>query len=366
MNWRKAKPKKTSKRKTLETMGYKDLVKVLDREFSLYVRLNAANNSGLVSCATCGKTFFWNDGANMTLGHYISRTHHSVRWHETNTAPQCRSCNSFKGGEQYKMRMYLKHKYGNDAVEKTEQWADITKTETAETLRIKVIKYRALVKTLKNEKVYKEIKMGKTKTKVVQNHTPDFDDLIQPAIDNRIMKTVHEIFESVIALNPLDDLFKDLSERLIDDLKANSLLEFNLELTADQKEQLQKAVKAKGHETVRNYEANLTTDKRTKTAYGLVREKTTEIVDAVLSAIGQEINRGAVINARAVQANSKNEKYDEILLRKTKSSGDITVPTSVIVLSTNCVDVIKASCQEVLKEPEDSEAEETAAEDEDI
>ncbi len=60
----------------------------------------------------------------------------------------------------------------------------------------------------------------------------------------------------------------------------------------------------------------------------------------------KEINRGAVINARAVQANSKNEKYDEILLRKTKSSGDITVPTSVIVISTNCVDVIKQSCQQ--------------------
>jgi hypothetical protein len=119
-------------------------------------------------------------------------------------------------------------------------------------------------------------------------------------------------------------------------------------------------VKSLGHETVENYLANLNRDERTKLTYGLVREKITEIVDALLSAIGQEINRGAVINARAVQANSKNEKYDEILLRKTKSSGDITVPTSVIVISTNCVDVIKQSCQQ--EEDAGDEAEPEAAE----
>jgi hypothetical protein len=104
--------------------------------------------------------------------------------------------------------------------------------------------------------------------------------------------------------------------------------------------------------------ANLNTDGRTKNIYALVREKTTAIADAVLSAIGQEINRGAIINAEAVQANSKNPKYDEILLRKTKSAGDITVPTSVVMISTNCVEVIKSSCQEEVKDEENPEGEE--------
>jgi hypothetical protein len=180
--------------------------------------------------------------------------------------------------------------------------------------------------------------------KVVQNKQPTLED-IQPVIDEKIVDTVHDIFESIMKLNPLYDLFEDLANRLTTDLKANSLLEFNLELTEDQKKQLLSVVRSKGQETARNYQANLNSDKRTKLVYGLVRERTTEIADAVLSSIGQEINRGAVINARAVQANSKNDKYDEILLRKTKSSGDITVPTNVIVVSTNCVDVIKASCQ---------------------
>ena len=180
--------------------------------------------------------------------------------------------------------------------------------------------------------------------KVVQNQVSEVED-IRPVIDSGIVKTVYDIFDAVVGFNPLHDLFEDLGKRLTADLVTNSLLEFNLELTQDQRKQLISVVQSKGHETVRNYQANLNTDERTKLVYGLVREKATEIADAVLSSIGQEINRGAIINARAVQANSKNDKYDEILLRKSKMSGDITVPTSVIVLSTNCVDVIKASCQ---------------------
>ncbi|GHU81979.1 hypothetical protein FACS189468_5560 [Spirochaetia bacterium] len=180
---------------------------------------------------------------------------------------------------------------------------------------------------------------------------------MQPVIDEQIMETVHDIFGSVMKLNPLDDLFEDLANRLIDDLAANSLLDYNLELSDDQKEQLRKAVKEKGTDTVHNYQANLNSDERTKLVYGLVRERTTAIADSLLSSIGKEINRGTIINCRAVQANSKNEKYDEILLRKSKSSGDITVPTECILLSSNCVEIFKASCQEAKEEEAADETE---------
>jgi len=182
------------------------------------------------------------------------------------------------------------------------------------------------------------------KEKVVQNKQPAVED-IQPVIDEKIVDTVHEIFEAVIGLNALDNLFMDLANRLIDDLKANSLMEFNLELTDDQKDQLRKAVQNRGQDTVKGYLEKLNSDGRTKLVYGIVKEKTMEIADSLLSAISSEINRGAIIDARAVQANSKNKDYDEILLRKSKFSGDITIPASCVLISTNCIEVIKASCQ---------------------
>lgn len=137
------------KRRTLETMGYRDLVKKLDRELSFFVRLSAADNGGIVMCVTCGSLHFWKD---ITLGHYISRSHHSTRWDLRNMAPQCVRCNSYHGGEQYKMRAYLVETHGEEEVKALEKKADQTKTETADSLRKQVIEYRAEVKRLKTEK----------------------------------------------------------------------------------------------------------------------------------------------------------------------------------------------------------------------
>jgi len=179
----------------------------------------------------------------------------------------------------------------------------------------------------------------------IQNEKPAVED-IQPVIDERIVNTVFAIFDAVLRHNSLQDMFEDLANCLIADLTANSFMEFNLELKEEQKAQLRKAVKIKGNETVRKYLAEINSDERAREVYGIVRGKTTEIVDSVLSAIGREINRGILINAVAVQANAKNENHDEILLRKSKTSGDITIPTHCLLISTNCVAAIKASCQE--------------------
>jgi hypothetical protein len=178
----------------------------------------------------------------------------------------------------------------------------------------------------------------------VKNREPEVEE-IMPVIDKNIENTVFDIFDAVLRLNPLEKLFEDLSKRLIEDLHTNSFMEFDLALKEDQKDRLRRALVVKGHETARLYLANLKSDERSKEIYGEVREKTAAIVDALLSDIGQEINRGAIINGYAVMANAKAENYDEILLRKTKGSGDITIPCNCVLISTNCVAVIKASCQ---------------------
>jgi hypothetical protein len=44
-------------------------------------------------------------------------------------------------------------------------------------------------------------------------------------------------------------------------------------------------------------------------------------------------------------------------LRKTKASGDITIPTNCILISTNCVSVIKSSCDNQTNEEKRNETE---------
>ena len=150
--YRKAKSKKSGKRRTLEEMGRKDLRDTLDREFSTYIRLKAADDSGLIRCPTCGQVFFWRE---MECSHNIHRDKMCVRWDERNVIAQCHTENHYHGGNVHIMRRVLINKYGEDAIKQIEDmaikygksWLD------DEFSMIKKIKeYRQKIKALKLEK----------------------------------------------------------------------------------------------------------------------------------------------------------------------------------------------------------------------
>jgi len=73
----------------------------------------------------------------------------------------------------------------------------------------------------------------------------------------------------------------------------------------------------------------------------VVIEEMMKISEETMKAIGQSINRGALLAMTAVAANAKNEDYDEITMRKSKIGGDITIPTRGVFISTNCIERIK-------------------------
>lgn len=88
--------------------------KELDRVFSLYIRQRNANSIGTVMCFTCGTKGHWKS---MDCGHFQSRKHTNTRWNEQNCQVQCKSCNIFKNGEQYKFGVYLDQYYGKGTAE---------------------------------------------------------------------------------------------------------------------------------------------------------------------------------------------------------------------------------------------------------
>jgi hypothetical protein len=88
--------------------------KELDRVFSLYIRQRNANSNGTVMCFTCGTKGHWKT---MDCGHFQSRKHTSTRWDEQNCQVQCKSCNIFKNGEQYKFGLYIDQFYGKGIAE---------------------------------------------------------------------------------------------------------------------------------------------------------------------------------------------------------------------------------------------------------
>lgn len=67
-----------------------ELVKELDRVFSIYIRQRDTNDAGFGKCVTCNHTGHYKS---MDCGHYISRREYQTRWDERNCALQCKFCN---------------------------------------------------------------------------------------------------------------------------------------------------------------------------------------------------------------------------------------------------------------------------------
>lgn len=176
------------------------------------------------------------------------------------------------------------------------------------------------------------------------------NDIVESVVDNNVKKTAQEIFEAVINLDSFGNIAADITKRMIAALAKESFMTVDMELTDNQKEVLSKATNKLVHSCVDTYVSNLKTDERTMHIVNIVEEKTKAILERTLHDIGQEVNRGCIINSIAVKADAKNDNYNTIELRHGKRSGDITVPTKGVFISTNCVELIQNSIKIDIKD----------------
>ena len=74
--------------KTLESW-----LKLTWDDFSIMIRVEAADAHGVCECVTCGLRKYWNDG--IQAGHCLAARYMNspVKFEETNVACQCRNCN---------------------------------------------------------------------------------------------------------------------------------------------------------------------------------------------------------------------------------------------------------------------------------
>lgn len=162
-------------------------------------------------------------------------------------------------------------------------------------------------------------------------------------IDETVKENTQEILEAVIDWDSFSDICEDISAAIVSDMENNSFMSQDLSLTEKQKELLRQNINGIVANCEKVYKGKLETDKRTKELTELVKTRSKNSLERLLSSIGQEFNRGAIINAIAVAADTKSPDSNKIELRHSKSSGDITIPTRGIFLSTNCVEAIQRS-----------------------
>ena len=125
------------------------LKKELDKWFSLYIRIRAADENGIVICFTSGRSYPYK---NIHAGHFMSRRNLSTRWCELNVQPQSAADNIFGQGEQYRFGLYLDGKYGEGTAEELRMKSLRTLKMSRADYEEKISYYKSCVEKLKKEK----------------------------------------------------------------------------------------------------------------------------------------------------------------------------------------------------------------------
>ena len=109
------------------------------------------DHRGFVECYTCGKVAHWKT---VDAGHFQSRAKFSTRWMcdpeegMVNVAPQCKSCNGFRSGEQFKFARRLDAEFGEGTAETIEQMSNQTRKYSAEELEALIEVYNRRLRKL--------------------------------------------------------------------------------------------------------------------------------------------------------------------------------------------------------------------------
>lgn len=93
------------------TMNFSTAKRNLDKVFSVYIRLRDRAYGDFIRCISCNKPVHWKEA---DAGHYVNRSHLSLRWSTYNVNAQCRHCNRFDEGNNEGYRRGLIAKIGQE------------------------------------------------------------------------------------------------------------------------------------------------------------------------------------------------------------------------------------------------------------
>lgn len=121
------------------------LKKKIDTVFSIFIRTRFADDAGYTNCYTCRVVKHWQK---LDAGHFQGRGKLSTRWHELNVFQQCKQCNGFRGGEQFKFSRQLDADYGEGTAEEMERLGNQMRKYSIQELRDLLKHYQSKVEDL--------------------------------------------------------------------------------------------------------------------------------------------------------------------------------------------------------------------------
>jgi hypothetical protein len=124
------------------------LMRKADEAFSLFIRTRDSQDyeGRAFKCISCGRVLSIEQA---DCGHYVNRSHMSLRFSESNCHSQCRFCNRFQEGNIQDYRKGLIQKIGLQKVELLEAAKNVTNKISNFELEILAKHYKAETKKFK-------------------------------------------------------------------------------------------------------------------------------------------------------------------------------------------------------------------------
>lgn len=140
---------KSENRRKKRELDEKGAMGLADMYFSRYIRLKHSEN-GLCTCYTCGAILPIKESE---CGHFQKRANKATRFHENNSRPQDKKCNSNikHNGKQVEFRINLINEIGLKEVEEIERLARSSVKMSAKDYRDIADHYREKVNQLQKE-----------------------------------------------------------------------------------------------------------------------------------------------------------------------------------------------------------------------
>jgi hypothetical protein len=127
------------------------LIKMLDAEFSYYIRLRDSDSHGIVTCPLCWKKIPVKFAQNM---HFISRWVLKYRFDENNCYAGCMRCNVILNGNYIEYTFFMIKKFWKEKVEAMKNDKEAFELKTRE-IEEKLNYYKELNQKLEKKKHFK-------------------------------------------------------------------------------------------------------------------------------------------------------------------------------------------------------------------
>lgn len=190
---------------------------------------------------------------------------------------------------------------------------------------------------------------------IVQNEKAKVENLniVSKVKDAVVLAATQKIANTVIDYDSISDIVEDTCTAISVELKNSVFFTEELELNKKQVEKINEVFRNCARGAVKVYKEKLNKDKRAAFVVDVIQSSVKAVLEQLLAGIAAEVNRGCMLNSVVAKANTTNSEHNVAELWYSKTAGDITVPTTGVFISTNCLDIIKNSVE--VKESEESD-----------